>query len=79
MRTSCARAEAVEVLIRHEPGMTASGGIGGAVDVRLVGGDGDHVVLAVERPAVVEMVEPGLVRVLDLVFASSLMPAVSRR
>jgi hypothetical protein len=42
--------------------MAAEGVIGSAVDVQLVGGDGDHVVLAVERPAVVETVKPGVVR-----------------
>ena len=68
-----APAEAVEVLIGNDPGMAAEGVIGSAVDVQLVGGDGDHVVLAVERPAVVETVKPGVLRP-----RSSFSPRVAR-
>jgi hypothetical protein len=37
-------------------------GTGNAPEVQIVGGDGDHVILTVERPAVVETVEPGVLR-----------------
>ena len=61
------RVEAAEILIRNEPGMAAGDGIGGAGEVELVGSDGDHVILTVEGPAVVETVEPGEFRLLAVV------------
>lgn len=63
------RAAAGEIPIRHEIGMIVDDGMKGAVKVQVVGSHGDHLVLTVERPAVVETVEPSVLRVLARVLA----------
>ena len=59
--------QVLQIVIRHEPGMTAVRRVDRGPDVKIVGGPGHHAFLAVERLAGRQADEPGVLPVLIIV------------